>query len=125
MKRLQDMSIGNRIALTFAIVIIILFVLALIGFLGGRWEDASAAPAPALYSDIPLDSVYGPKLLALDKDALDDAYRGHAIRLWNVWLTDGAKEAHRITNGLRIARGAYHQAAEQIAKREQQLQQQK
>ena len=77
---------------------------------------AQQQPVP-LYQGVPQDA----KLLQLDKQALDEAYRAHVVRLWNVWLTDGAKEAHRISNGLRISRQAYHQAAEQITKREQEL----
>ena len=35
-------SIGYRIAITFVIVLVILLVLALISYLGGRWEEAQA-----------------------------------------------------------------------------------
>lgn len=103
-----------------------IILLLVIAFLGGMAAYVvsvirQAEPAPIeLYQGVPLDA----KLLQLDKRALDEAYHGHLIRLWNVWLTDGAKEAHRITNGLRIARQAYQQAAQQIAKRERELMQQ-
>lgn len=95
----------------------------LMAFLGGAMVYIvsvvrEAEPAePNLYAGISLDK----KLLELDKRALDEAYHAHLIRLWNVWLTDGAKEAHRISTGLRISRQAYHQASEQITKREQEL----
>lgn len=103
------------------ILLMLLFGLSLYGCLAGRWEDAQAQQEPQLYQGIPLDA----HLLPLDRRALEEAYHQHLIRLWNVWLTDGAKEAHRITNGLRIARQAYHQAAQQLEKREQQLQERK
>lgn len=38
MRNLQDMSLGNRIALTFVIVLIILLALAFIGWSTGGWE---------------------------------------------------------------------------------------
>jgi hypothetical protein len=38
MRDLRELSIGHRIALTFMIVLMILFLLALIGFLTGGWE---------------------------------------------------------------------------------------
>lgn len=119
MRRLQDMSIGHRIALTLVIVLVILFALALFGYLSGRWDDAQAqATVPGLYDGVPTDAT----LLQLDRQALDEAYHAHLIKLWGVWLADGARDARRISNGLHIARQAYGQAAAQIAKREQQQQ---
>jgi hypothetical protein len=103
----------------FVLVVVILMMLAAVGYISGRWyiEPSTAAPQAQidLYGDVPLDAV----LLPIDRAALTEAYRGHLIRLWNVWLTDGAKDASRFRNGLKIARGAYHQAAEAIAKREE------
>ena len=121
MKPLEDMSLGHRIVLTVVICLIILFLIALVGFLGGRWEEVQAAPQGDLYSGVPLDA----ELLSVDRKALDAAYHAHLIRLWNVWLTDGAKDATHFRRGLTIARGAYHQAVQAIAKREQDLEQRK
>lgn len=81
-----------------------------------------AQPRPAsFYEGLQLDA----KLLALDKEALDEAYHLHLVKLWTIWVTDGAPAAGRIQSGLRIARRAYDEARDVIAKREQQLQQQK
>ena len=107
------MTVGQRFLLTIAIVLAMLFALAFCGYQSGTWTEAKEKEVD-LYQGVPMDR----KLLELDKRALDEAYHQHVIRLWNVWLTDGAKEAHRISNGLRISRQAYVQAAEQIAKRE-------
>lgn len=104
-----------------------LIYLLLLAFLGGLSAYIvsvirQAEPAPhelQLYDkSIPLDA----KLLQLDKIALDEAYHTHLVKLWTIWLTDGAKESHRFENGLRITRGAYAQAAAAIAAREQALQ---
>ena len=111
---MENFTIGQRIAITFAIVFAILMALALIGYLTGGWDEAQGKEVN-LYRGIEVDE----KLLQLDKQALDEAYHNHLIRLWNVWLTDGARGADRITTGLRIARDSYHQASTQIAKREQ------
>jgi hypothetical protein len=107
----------------FCVVLVILLLLAAVGFLSGRWE-AWGAPAKVitdinLYGDVPLDA----QLLPIDRQALDEAYHAHLIKLFTVWLTDGAKDATRFTNGLRITRGAYQQAAQAITKREQELKQ--
>jgi hypothetical protein len=118
MRPLEDMSLGHRIVLTVTICLIILFALALCGYLSDRWQ-VEAAPQVDLYSGVPLDA----NLLAADRKALDDAYHAHLIRLWNVWLTDGAKDATNFRRGLTIARGAYHQAAQSMSKREQDLEQ--
>ena len=115
MRLYSELSFGERIAVTFLIVLVLLFALALFGYLTGGWEDAQAKDIN-LYQGVETDA----KLLELDKRALDEAYHSHVIHLWNVWLSDGARSADRISNGLRIARASYHQAAGQIAKREQQ-----
>ena len=70
-----------------------------------------------LYSGVAFDS----KLLELDRIALDEAYHQHLLLLFSVWLKDQAGDPTRFNNGIRIARRAYHQAAEQIDKREKQL----
>lgn len=115
---LKNLSVGHRTALLFIIVLVILLALALFGYLTGGWDVQAQQQKTDLYDGVPFDAT----LLPLDRKALDEAYHGHLIRLWNVWLTDGAKEATRFRTGLKIARGAYHQATEAIAKREQELQ---
>lgn len=74
-----------------------------------------------LYRGVPLDA----HLLALDKDALEQAYKAHlANKLWATWLADGAtvEGAERISKGLMNARRAYHTAVEQIEQREKEIQ---
>jgi hypothetical protein len=113
----NEMTLGQRIVLTFVIVMIILLAFAAYGYFSGAWDRANAEAAKPvdLYQGIPVDE----KLLQLDKRALDEAYHQHIIKLWNVWLTDGAREANRVKNGLRISRESYAYAAAQITKREQ------
>jgi|SRR5215471_15617053 len=70
-----------------------------------------------LYVDVPLDA----ELLELDKVALKEAYRSQIHLLWQTWLKGQAGDPIYFSNGLKIARRAYKQAAEQIAKREAEL----
>jgi hypothetical protein len=100
----------------------VLIILLLIGAIAYRYSAAQPQSAKPLdlYGDTPLDAV----LLPIDRKALDEAYHGHLIKLWNVWLTDGAKDATRFRNGLHISRNAYDIAAKAIAVREQVLKQQ-
>ena len=58
-----------------------------------------------------------------DKRALDEAYHAQLQNLWLVWLKGQAGDPTYFTNGLKIARRAYGQAVEQIARREKQLEQ--
>jgi hypothetical protein len=114
MKRLEDMSLGHRVALTLVIVLIILFALAAFGYFGGRWDQAEGAPAHELYEGIQPDE----KLLSMDRRALDEAYHQQLLHLWNIWLKQQAGDPTAFTNGLRIARRAYGQAAQELDKRE-------
>jgi hypothetical protein len=116
----QDMTFGQRIALTFVIVLIILFALAFAGWMTGGWDESPAASpklasSEGLYDGISLDA----ELLLIDREALDQAYHNHLIKLWTVWLTDGAKDPTHFRRGLMISRDAYKKAHEAIAKREE------
>jgi len=64
-------------------------------------------------------------LLKLDKQALKEAYHAQLLNLWAVWLKGQAGDPQYFSNGLKIARRAYKQASEQIAKREQEAEQRK
>lgn len=115
MKNPQDMTLGQRIMLTFVIVLIILFALALFGWTTGRWDEAPAETNLNLYGNIPVSN----PLLQIDRLALDEAYHAQLIKLWTVWLSTGAGDPTHFRNGLANARRAYGMAAEAIAKREQ------
>jgi len=71
-----------------------------------------------IYQGVPLDDR---RLLELDKQALEDAYKEHARKLWGVYLSDGAKVTDYINRGLRIQREAYAQAAARLVERERLL----
>lgn len=66
-------------------------------------------------------SKYDATLVDLDKVALDEAYVTQVKHLFSVWLKDDVAATDRISNGLRIARRAYVNAAGQIAQREEQI----
>jgi hypothetical protein len=121
LRNLQDMTIGQRVVLTFLIVLVVLIALALFGYLTGGWDVQAEPRLPLdLYEGIPLDA----QLLPIDRKALEQAYHNHVVKLFTVWLTDGAKDATHFRNGLRISRGAYQLADQALIKREQALKQQ-
>src|SRR5262245_26357281 len=107
---LEEMTIGQRVMLTLVIMLVILFALAIAGWTLGRWE-AAAQQGEQLYGDTPLDAV----LIRLDKRALDTAYEQRIIKLWEVWISPSTRDATSFTNGLRIARQRYSEAAAAIS----------
>jgi hypothetical protein len=113
---LEDLTWGKRIVVAMAIIVCVLLAL----FLFTRLLDGAGAQQqgdPQLYEGVPLDAM----LLRLDKRALDEAYHSQLLKLFGVWLAEGAPDATRFTNGLRIARRAYYTAAQQIARRDAEL----
>jgi hypothetical protein len=98
-------------------LIAVIALLALLLFAVIVRGDAQGQGEPSLYEGVPLDVT----LLHLDKAALDESYRAQVQKLFGVWLSDGAREADRIKSGLKIARRSYNMAAQQIARREQEL----
>jgi len=113
---LEDLTLGKRVVVAMAIIVCVLLAL----FIFTRLLDGAGAEGqgdPQLYEGVPLDAM----LLRLDKRALDEAYHSHLIKLFSVWLAEGARDATHFTNGLRIARKSYYVAAGQIAKRDAEL----
>ena len=113
------MKPGRAIVLTMVIALVILFALAFVGWINGRWTEApaQATTEPLLYSGVPLDA----HLLRLDRRALEEAYHQQLIFLFTVCLKDGCKDTTYFQNGLRNARRFYNEAARQIASREKEL----
>ena len=116
---LERMNLGERIVFSIVVVILLLLLLALFGWAEGKWGDDARAEEVQLYRGIPTDA----HLLELDKSALNEAYHNQAVRLFGVWLSGGVKEATYFTNGLHNARRGYNLAAQQIEKRERELEQ--
>jgi hypothetical protein len=120
MRDLQDMSIGQRIILTAVIVIVILLLLAAFGYFTGRWEEASAATT--VVDDVPIEKDEA-HILALDREALDTAYKDHIKLVFGVWMKDpnDPDAPRRAGNGARNARKGYAISREKIEQRERRL----
>jgi hypothetical protein len=115
---LEDLSIAQRIMLTAVIVIVILLLMALVGFVSGRWETAEGQESP-LWSP-----KYEPRFIELDKLAIEEAYKKHIIRLFDIWVTDYDSkkgEPPRAVHGAINARGAYARSMDAIERRERAL----
>lgn len=114
LKLLEDMTLGQRIVFTFVLVFVLLLLLAAFGYVTGRWE-VEAAPAPA-----PI-SLYETRLIALDREAIDNAYRNKVEQLFGIWLKDETGQPGRAIVGVTQARKAYAGAMVEIERRENEL----
>lgn len=105
MKHYEDLSIGERIAITFLIVLVILFALALFGYLSGRWDDASAAPVKvALCSDEP---GINERINEIAFKALDSSLERQVETLFITWMKDDTGQPERAGTGVKRAAVAY------------------
>jgi len=116
-KNLEDMSFGHRAMLTVAIVIIILILLAAFGYLTGRWDEADAAQPQPLLQSIPITK-YEKRLLELDREAADNAYRQQIVHLFQTWMKDESGQPTRAVTGARQARTAYERVMNAIEARD-------
>jgi hypothetical protein len=112
MSKLEDLSIGHRIAITVVIVLAILFALALYGYLTGSWEAEAQTVPP---------SKYDKRIAELDREAIDEAYKEKIIALFNTWLSDPSEQPSRAVKGAQNARRAYIGAMQAIERKEAEL----
>jgi hypothetical protein len=115
MKPLEEMTVGQRIALTVVICLIILFALALAGYLTGGWDEAGAAP------DMPVvASKWDDHIDTLERQAIDEAFKRYIGKLYDIWVSDNyqPKIPPKALVGARNARDAYIRSMDAIEKRE-------
>jgi hypothetical protein len=115
----EDTTIGQRVVTTFIIVLTIILILALIGWLSGGWDETPAATA----DDPPIDPKHEEHILALDREALDKAYKDHIGLVFGVWMKapSDPQSPKRAGTGARNAREGYAISVNKIEQREQRL----
>jgi hypothetical protein len=113
---LQDMHVGQRVMLTVVIIVLIVIFLAICGYLLGRWE-AEAQPQRL----VPPISKYEKRLLELDREGADQAYRDQIMHLFQTWMKDEREQPMRALVGARQARSAYDRVMNAIEERERKL----
>jgi hypothetical protein len=79
---------------------------------------AEKAPTPEI-AEVP--TAYDDRMLALDRAAVDEAYRHQVGLLFASWMKDSTGQPARSIRGVRQMRRAYVAAMDEIAKREQAL----
>ena len=125
MKPLEDYSLGERIIATAIICIIILLILAFIGWISGGWEAQGQYRIQSAMPGLPT-SKWDSRMFALDRDAVDEAYKDQLKHLFSIWLKSGDAQApERAIVGARNLRRAYIGVMEGIDKRERDAEQAK
>ena len=118
MRDLQDIHIGQRVMLTVALIVIIIILLACVGYLSGRWEAEAQTQGQQLgLKPLPI-SKYEKRLLELDRLAADQAYQDQIFHLLQTWMRDDRDQPLRASTGARKARSAYERVITAIEERE-------
>jgi hypothetical protein len=111
MRQLEDMSLGQRVMLTAAIIVIVLVLVACVSYLSGRWEaEAQVQPSP-------VDARFAKRLNELDAEAVETAYRTQLTNLFLTWMKDPSGQPARAVVGANQARRAFTAAMIEIEQR--------
>jgi len=125
MKLLKEMTIPQRIALTFALVLVILFALAFIGWISGGFDVGMEEGYRVASADDGVQiSKYDELIFKLDREAAGNAYREQIEHLFQTWMkAPGDMQAPaRAGVGANNARKAFIAVMEAIERREKELQ---
>jgi hypothetical protein len=98
--------------------IAVAILIALLIVIGGLlFLPDGAPPAEEL-----LTKEYDEKIIMLERDAIDEAFRDSIQHVFSVWMRDEHGQPGRAINGARQARSAYIRSMQALQKREQGLQ---
>jgi hypothetical protein len=109
--RFMNDTLLHRALTAFAIVVIVLILLAVLDWLSAGLGSAVSAPAP---------SKFDKELIGLDKDAIRQAYHEQVVRLFAVWMKDETDQPRRALNGINQARRAYIESMTVLEQKEEQ-----
>jgi len=107
MKRLEDMHIGQRVMLTVAIVVIIIILLACVGYLSGRWEAEAKVQVDCM------DPTERERIRDLVLKGIDQGLEGQIQLLFEVWVKDLNDQPRRAMVGTNNAVNAHVRARKQ------------
>jgi len=100
----------------------------LLAFAFGYCTSAGGEPASRLSPKgtfVGKASPYDDRLIELDKQAVEDAYRRQLELLFSTWMKDDSGQPQRLMVGVQQARRAYILSMGEIEKRARELQQRK
>src|SRR5262245_61755057 len=102
-----------------AVVIAVL----LVAFVAGYLSSAGGEQLPPKGTFVDKPSPYDDRLIELDRQAVEDAYRKQLDLLFSSWMRDDTGQPQRATVGIQQARRAYILSMGEIEKRARELQQ--
>jgi hypothetical protein len=102
MRPLTEMSFGQRFALTIVICLVILFALALFGYLTGGWDRAEGKVDVTCIDPVDREMVRGIMLAALDK-----GLSNQTEHLFETWMKDNSDQPRRAAVGANNAVNAW------------------
>jgi hypothetical protein len=105
---------------TFFLLCCVLIAAGVLGYLAstsGARGQASSEKLPPVGTFIGRSSPWDTRIVALDKEALDNAYRDQIEKLFSVWMRDDSGQPERAITGARQARRAYILVRTEIEKR--------
>lgn len=99
------------VAVGYLILPFVLLTVALVNFHSGAQTIPTQLPP----------SEFDARLVALDKEAIEAAYREHVQRMYSGWMKDDTGQPTRALTGVRQAQRAYLASMEAIKRREEEL----
>jgi hypothetical protein len=90
-----------------------LVLLAIVLMLVAAGEQPLSPPPPYVVTK------YEGKLLELEREAINDAFRAKITQLWAVWMSDERGQPARAINGAAQARKAFIASMQEIDRREE------
>jgi hypothetical protein len=112
----SNLTFAQRFVLTVVIALVILFALALFGYLTSRWDEAEAQ-----HVQMPDISPYERQLIELERAAIGDAYKDQIHHLFLTWAKDDSDQPRRAVTGAKQARSMYERSMRALEEREHRL----
>jgi hypothetical protein len=119
--RLEEISIGYRAAIAAVVVGLIILLL---WATGGASQGPQGGPQLASQSAVPLilpGTVYDRKILELETEAIEAAFKVQIEHLFQTWMKDESGQPGRAITGARQARKAFIGAMTEIDKAREKL----
>jgi hypothetical protein len=107
-KPLEELTLGQRIALAFAIVAVVSLVLICIGFLVGEAESA-----PSEQVQVCMDATERERIRELVLSGIDKGLEEQIQRLFEIWMKDASDQPRRAMVGTNNAFSAHTRARRQ------------
>ena len=107
--------IGHRVMLTVAIIVIVLILLACVGYFSGNWnEDETARPGYGFVmasaesvSEICMDEATRERVREIILEGVDESLKEHTKHIFSIWLKDSTDQPRRAISGMQTGIRAY------------------